>query len=426
MKSDGRFICVCPPKGLSGGGARRKSTDEQVAQKLSQFHLNSQVWLSDGGGLAVSTPSVVTDTMTRPETFVNDNLIVAFCGELTNLEQLVTKTLFEEMAYAGGLPEANLSARVVGTLYTKLQEPEKVVAKLRGTFAFVVHDTATVRMFAARDNSGDLPLYQGRLEDGTVVVSNYRPEGFDMDTEVPAGHFVFGNSRLSVPQKFSPALGDIQQARTQAQAAASRALEGLLGAKREPLKLVNNDERFTVVVSKAQKRKAKARMESAKANMAKIEVHQPIRRYVHTTPASKGKKIAPSGNPAGNPGRADKCNWWRKVDADEDKQPKLVSPPEPVADEEPAPAQEVAVQSDTAQEAVDTSQKEQIEEAVRILHHIASSGKIQSMLQQTTTEEGMKRTPSCSSDLHRVESLQRVNSMQRVGSDLQSLLAAVN
>eukprot|EP00959_Pyramimonas_sp_CCMP1952_P331506 6941904-Pyramimonas_sp.AAC.1 len=123
MKSEGRFICICPPKALALGGVDRKCTDAQVAEKLSQFHLNSQVWLSDGGGVAISTPSA--ETLAHPEVFVNDQLIVAFCGELANLEELASKTLYQEVADAGSLPERNLSARVVGMLYAKDPHPEK-------------------------------------------------------------------------------------------------------------------------------------------------------------------------------------------------------------------------------------------------------------------------------------------------------------
>jgi len=103
-------------------------------------------------------------------------------------------------------------------------------------------------------------------------------------------------------------------------------------------------------------------------------------------------------------------------------------------------------------EKVEIPQKEQIELAVRMLHKIASSGKIQIMLQQN--EEAalggnlrgpIIKVPSCSNlsraCMLRVSSLDalqvpscstlsracmlRVSSMQRVGSDLQSLVGEV-
>ena len=45
--------------------------------------------------------------------------------------------------------------------------------KLRGKFAFTCYDARTVRVFAARDASGEFPLKYGRGADGTVVVSNF-------------------------------------------------------------------------------------------------------------------------------------------------------------------------------------------------------------------------------------------------------------
>lgn len=42
-------------------------------------------------------------------------------------------------------------------------KPHTVVAKLRGTFSFVVVDTASVRLFASRDPSGTIPLNLVRL-----------------------------------------------------------------------------------------------------------------------------------------------------------------------------------------------------------------------------------------------------------------------
>eukprot|EP00242_Pyramimonas_sp_CCMP2087_P003279 CAMPEP_0198229728 /NCGR_PEP_ID=MMETSP1445-20131203/114274_1 /TAXON_ID=36898 /ORGANISM="Pyramimonas sp., Strain CCMP2087" /LENGTH=610 /DNA_ID=CAMNT_0043910201 /DNA_START=287 /DNA_END=2119 /DNA_ORIENTATION=+ len=265
MKSDGRFICILPPKALDlHGGAHRECNDAKVARRLSQFHLNSQVWLSDGGGVAVSTPSAATKTLVRPEVFVNDTLIVAFCGYLTNLEELTTKMLYKELCEVGYLPERNLSARVVGMLYAKTHDPSQVVAKLRGTFSFAVLDTESVRVFAARDNSGSMPLFQGRLPDGTLVVSNFTPEGLEMEEEVPSGHYIFGNRRANVSHKFSPALDELQQATTHAHSAACHALEGLC-AKRKPLVLDPRAVSFTEVVSRAQKRKAfaKGRTETA-------------------------------------------------------------------------------------------------------------------------------------------------------------------
>jgi hypothetical protein len=123
------------------------------------------VWLSDGGGVAVSTPSVATKTLVRPEVFVNDTLIVAFCGYLTNLEELTTKMLYKELCEVGYLPERNLNARVVGMLYAKTHDPSQVrhepttltcsTFSLRKSFPFYVGSVKCGKQRHSRDAGGD-------------------------------------------------------------------------------------------------------------------------------------------------------------------------------------------------------------------------------------------------------------------------------
>jgi len=283
-------------------------------------------------------------------------------------------------------------------LYAQTGDPMKVLSKLQGQFSFAVMDTESVRIFAARDNAGGMPLYQGRLPDGTLVVSNFTPEGLEMEVEVPGGHYLFGNRRGNVPQKFSPALEDLERDTTKAQSAAMRALEGLT-IKRTPLVL---NSTFTVVVSKAQKRhSAKTRAEPATAHRPSAN-NKPSHakpsgvasaagssRNKHAT-NSKSRRPDTPGVVAvasrSNDGRADGSAWWRKA------APPQKSAPVTIADTTPpsAPVTLVATPSEPPAHAKEQAmpiativpQKEQIEEAVRILHKIASSGKIQIMLQQ--------------------------------------------
>ena len=55
-------------------------------------------------------------------------------------------------------PDAS-PARVLFHLYTVLGH-SKTVAKLRGLFSFVLYDSAVARVFAARDPSGQIALFQ--------------------------------------------------------------------------------------------------------------------------------------------------------------------------------------------------------------------------------------------------------------------------
>eukprot|EP00959_Pyramimonas_sp_CCMP1952_P126622 2648306-Pyramimonas_sp.AAC.1 len=149
----GRFLCICPPKELHGG--IRRGHEEQVRAQIADngFGVDSQIFLGDGGGLAISE---------GPEMFNDGKVVVAFCGELTNKEQLLQQLqkLDGEMV-EDEMSKSNMSARLIGKLFEQFGDhPHGIVGKLRGIYTFVVFDVERVRMFAARDSSGPIPLYQ--------------------------------------------------------------------------------------------------------------------------------------------------------------------------------------------------------------------------------------------------------------------------
>lgn len=93
--------------------------------------------------------------------------------------------------------KATLEAEVVLRMYEHLGA-EKALPLLRGRFAFALYDSTKSRVFAARDPSGQCPLFEAEDEDGGLFVSSSDqvavPGCFDWE-EIPPGHFVLGRRR---------------------------------------------------------------------------------------------------------------------------------------------------------------------------------------------------------------------------------------
>jgi hypothetical protein len=409
----GRIVCTCPPKELDlqaeNGFVHRRNTDAQVREILSTFGFNisSQVFLGNGGGLALSE---------GPELFNDGRVIVAFCGDLSNKMELANKVLKEEQV------TENLCARLVGTLCGRLNNPHTIMGKLRGKFSFIVLDTTIVRVFAARDCSGTFPLYQSRLHDGSLVVCNYATEHCEQQIEIPPGYFVYGGRRCDFPQKFSPELAALEEAKEVAQGAVARALQGI------------RTKSDLLPGSRLSLRKAPRKINVAKPkpSINPVDPTVPLvtvisAEVVHKAPPQRKKNTS---------ARADSSTWWRKPVLSAGAVP-FTMPPAAMEGVDTAVSVEdssalkatqpeisgVSTEPERIEEAVDI--RERIEEAVDILHRIASSGKIQNMLalQEETNapRSGMRRVPSCSEvdGLKRVSSLQRIPSLQQL-SDLQS------
>ena len=179
---------------------------------------------ADGGGVAIGVGPAI-------QAFTDNEVIVSFCGHLTNVDYLAWRLFSPEgrrgdqMRQHHANPLEAASALVGGRCY----EAElichmyktfgtKALPKLRGEFAFACFDARSVRVFAARDPSGTYPLLYGRDDDGTVVVANFdgaaevlrrdRGEADDDETAeegeerrgetpklapVPAGCFIYGH-----------------------------------------------------------------------------------------------------------------------------------------------------------------------------------------------------------------------------------------
>lgn len=220
----GKFLCVIPPKTLAinhDTGETHQQSEQHIREALEaiEFSNKSTSELS-GGGIAIGVgPNV--------QAFTDNEIIVSFVGHLTNVDYLAWRLFSPEGRRGDELKKANMDPlEAAHTLVGgRCYEAELVchvyktfgmhcLPKLRGKFAFTCYDARTVRVFAARDASGEFPLKYGRGADGTVVVSNFEgasellpkdASGMEMNPpefiDVPAGTYIYGHRSL-MPRRF--------------------------------------------------------------------------------------------------------------------------------------------------------------------------------------------------------------------------------
>eukprot|EP00854_Cymbomonas_tetramitiformis_P017635 gene17635-21006_t len=203
--SHGTFICVCPPKALTFDDPEslvvHRKTEVDLSGFLKEFEFNGEIVLGEGGGIAVTN---VEDTY-NVKTWKQDRLISAFCGVMENKEMLVGKMVKDpDYTLREGVEIADINeAEVIIYLFSKYGR--KCVTRVRGEFALAIFDARLVRVYAARDPSGVVPLNQVRLRDGTVAIMNFDVGGFECYcecvTEIPPGHYIHGGRRSDIAQQ---------------------------------------------------------------------------------------------------------------------------------------------------------------------------------------------------------------------------------
>jgi hypothetical protein len=241
------------------GQASRGDANGALDDALSALEFKASSRAADGGGVAIGVGPAI-------QAFTDNEVIVSFCGHLTNVDYLAWRLFSPEgrrgdqMRQHHANPLEAASALVGGRCY----EAElichmyktfgtKALPKLRGEFAFACFDARSVRVFAARDPSGTYPLLYGRDDDGTVVVANFdgaaevfrRDRGEADETEeegeeqretpklapVPAGCFIYGHRGVA-PQRYAKDELASKKAASAAADAAANALRGLRATRR--------------------------------------------------------------------------------------------------------------------------------------------------------------------------------------------------
>ena len=157
----------------------RAEPNTALDDALSALEFQTSSTSADGGGVAISVGPAI-------QAFTDNEIIVSFCGHLTNVDYLAWRLFSAEgragdqltrrhaspleaakTLVGGRCYEAELVCHMYKTFGTK------ALPKLRGQFSFVCFDARSVRVFAARDPSGTYPLLYGRDESGAVVVANF-------------------------------------------------------------------------------------------------------------------------------------------------------------------------------------------------------------------------------------------------------------
>ncbi|MGO8899579.1 MAG: asparagine synthase (glutamine-hydrolyzing) [Isosphaeraceae bacterium] len=115
----------------------------------------------DGVGLGMRRLNIIDLEGGRQPIFNEDGSIaIVFNGEIYNFQELR-----RDLVNKGHRFKTSSDTEVILHLYE--EEGEKAVERLRGMFAFAIHDRTTGRVFAARDRMGIKPLYY--LEKGSKL-----------------------------------------------------------------------------------------------------------------------------------------------------------------------------------------------------------------------------------------------------------------
>ena len=234
------------------GVASRAEPHTALDDALSALEFQTSSTSADGGGVAISVGPAI-------QAFTDNEIIVSFCGHLTNVDYLAWRLFSAEGRRGDALsrkhasPLEAASALIGGRCY----EAElvchmyktfgtKALPKLRGQFSFVCFDARSVRVFAARDPSGTYPLLYGRDASGTVVVANFEsaervfastePEPNDAAIpkflkSVPAGCFIYGHRGIA-PQRFAKDEASAKKQASKTSDAVANALRGLRVGRR--------------------------------------------------------------------------------------------------------------------------------------------------------------------------------------------------
>ena len=233
------------------GVASRAEPHTALDDALSALEFQTSSTSADGGGVAISVGPAI-------QAFTDNEIIVSFCGHLTNVDYLAWRLFSAEGRRGDALSRQHKSlleaasaliggrcyeAELVCHMYKAFGT--KALPKLRGQFSFVCFDARSVRVFAARDPSGTYPLLYGRDGSGTVVVANFESaermlESVERDAEnaktrllkpVPAGCFIYGHRGVS-PRRFAKDEASAKKLASVTSDAVADALRGLRVGRR--------------------------------------------------------------------------------------------------------------------------------------------------------------------------------------------------
>ncbi|GMH43140.1 hypothetical protein BSKO_11062 [Bryopsis sp. KO-2023] len=225
------FVCISPAAILDdevAGDESISKTVDDVRAQLNNVEFDGKdklVLCLPGGGI------VAPGIGRNPEMAVVGPFVAVLSGALQNYAYLVRKYCLEDLSLPSTISLEAIRERtpireaaLVCKLYERLGTG--MLTKLRGKFAFALFDSSTMRVLAARDPSGEVPLVQGEMEGFVFLASGpSRPEGVKDVKDIEAGQFIYGWG--STAKKYANPLDEVEKTANQAVGAAAMALKGI-------------------------------------------------------------------------------------------------------------------------------------------------------------------------------------------------------
>ncbi|CAD7697107.1 unnamed protein product [Ostreobium quekettii] len=324
------FLSVVPEKSLELGDdekLHRARKEQFITQSLEAAQLGGGgqkvVKTLRGGGVAVEH---ISDSA-KIATF--GPFIAALTGNLHNYGYLVKKYLHEELQLPATVTLEAIKERMPVTeaallchLYAQLGTA--MLSKLRGHFSFVLYDSNTVRVLAARDPSGMYPLVQGHFADNALYVTSgsFQPADAQEVVNILPGHYKYG--WRAPPRKYSNPEVEVKSHAKQASNAADEALAGIF-CSHQPLAV---NPWLTNLGYGGRRSMDGAPRTGPKRNSLEFGRSGNSRRSLDSTVLRNPRQGLDSHKPQS---RADEKGWWRAKDEETAANPAL--PPAPEAPE---------------------------------------------------------------------------------------------
>eukprot|EP00210_Caulerpa_lentillifera_P006740 g6442.t1 len=226
------FVCLSPSRFISDVESEfiaSEESKEEVQRALNELDfggVDKLVLSLPGGGIAARGHGRC------PEMAVSGCFIAVLSGALQNYAYLVRKYCLEELSLPTTISlEAirDLTPVREAALLCKLYERlgTGMLTKLRGKFAFCLFDSSTMKVLAARDSSGTVPLVTGETEDGFLFVASGEilPQGARNLIHIEPGQYIYGWQTPSL--KYANPLDVVERSAAEAVDAASAALKGI-------------------------------------------------------------------------------------------------------------------------------------------------------------------------------------------------------
>ncbi|GIL93073.1 hypothetical protein Vretimale_19105 [Volvox reticuliferus] len=211
------FVCIVQPKviefNVSDQKLHRAQKDEELRSELESLKLpQTAASCAEGGSGQLATSLFqpgggcrLLSQSTSVSVASVGSAVCVFEGSLTNVATLAEDYAPVPEDEPTPVPTALTSAQLVCHMYAKVGV--EMLGLLRGSFTFVLYESKTSRVLAARDGGGFSPLFQARSAKGSLVLTNSNElienSGCTDKVEFLPGDYKYGWS--ATPRRYQPA-----------------------------------------------------------------------------------------------------------------------------------------------------------------------------------------------------------------------------